>query len=140
MLFCFCFGFRFFKVALFRTPKILENVASKFVISLSLSDFIFCCVLPIQGYGVASGNFFTNDNCSIFGPLIFANYGISVYNFLLISVHNYVLICHNKKYNKVSYRVNRFYLFLYVSSAESWDNTVILLNHLERPSETLHCI
>ena len=97
------FGNLFTIIALLRNSKIRGQAMTKFIISLAVSDLLFCCIsTPSIGYGIYAKDFLSENNCSYFYFVVVGNYAVSVYNLVLITVHNYVAICYNSKYHKVN--------------------------------------
>ena len=87
---------------IFRTPKIRDG-ATRFIVSLAVSDFLYSGInTPIIGYSHFSKDFLTNENCPIITFIGYSNYGISIYNMVLMAIQCYVVVCHISIYEKVS--------------------------------------
>ena len=98
-----CIGPSFLKTIPFRTSKLCEHAATKFIISLAVSDLLFSGInIPSYGYGLYSRNFLTEKTCPAIGFFYMVNASVSIYNMTLVTVNYYVKICHNYKYDKVS--------------------------------------
>uniref|UniRef100_A0ABD2XHM2 G-protein coupled receptors family 1 profile domain-containing protein n=1 Tax=Trichogramma kaykai TaxID=54128 RepID=A0ABD2XHM2_9HYME len=88
--------------ALFRTKK-FKNATAVFIMNLSLSDLMFCCVvLPLAAsmfwHGVwRHGPFF----CQLFPFLRYALVAVSLFTVLSITINRYVMIGHPRLYPKI---------------------------------------
>ncbi|CAB0034268.1 unnamed protein product [Trichogramma brassicae] len=88
--------------ALFRTKK-FKNATAVFIMNLSLSDLMFCCVvLPLAAsmfwHGVwRHGAFF----CQLFPFLRYALVAVSLFTVLSITINRYVMIGHPRLYPKI---------------------------------------
>ncbi|XP_023315239.1 uncharacterized protein LOC106654093 isoform X2 [Trichogramma pretiosum] len=88
--------------ALFRTKK-FKNATAVFIMNLSLSDLMFCCVvLPLAAsmfwHGVwLHGAFF----CQLFPFLRYALVAVSLFTVLSITINRYVMIGHPRLYPKI---------------------------------------
>ena len=94
---------RFLRKFLFRTSKIRKQAATKFIISLAVSDLLFSGInIPSYGYGLYSKNFLTTKTCPPIGFFYMVNASVSIYSMALVTLNYYVKICHNSQYNNVS--------------------------------------
>ncbi|XP_018566563.1 protein trapped in endoderm-1 [Anoplophora glabripennis] len=95
-------------LALIRCPKLRAHATTAFVLSLCLSDLIFCVLnLPLTAARYIYEAWILGDVlCKLFPVLFYGNVGVSVLNMVAITLNRYVLIsCHqyyNQLYSKLS--------------------------------------
>ena len=87
--------------ALFRIPKLRSQATTKFIMSLALSNFLFCAInLPLNMiYSIQK----VEDNyditvCRITSFFYYSNSAISLFNLVLITFNRYILLCQNSCY------------------------------------------
>ena len=86
----------------FRTPEIRIEATTKFIISLAISDCLFCGInVPAYAYAVNSQEFLTPENCKFWTFMKCINSAASIYNLVLITFSHYMMICHIEKFKKV---------------------------------------
>ena len=96
-------GFSFIRNILFRTETIKRVPTSKFVLSLAISDLLFCLInVPVYGVALNSPNFLNYDNCKLWTFLKCVNSATSIYSKIFITISHWIMICHNSKYDRVS--------------------------------------
>ncbi|ODN04410.1 Protein trapped in endoderm-1 [Orchesella cincta] len=90
-------------VALSKCPKLKMQATTWFVISLSVSDMIFCSFnLPLTATRFIYEAWIFNDYlCKCFPFFFYANFGASLYHIMLIAVNRYMLISSYITYKRV---------------------------------------
>ena len=116
-------------IALLKSKKLSHLVMTKFIVSLAVSDLLFCSI----NVGSNAVRYITRNNpesadsiwgakvCEVFTFFYFANGGVSLANLFLITLNQYVMICHYDKLEKI-YRMRNVYLMI----AFVWIQTYIL--------------
>lgn len=95
-------------LALITCPKLRAHATTAFVLSLCISDLIFCALnLPLTAARYIYEAWILGDAlCKLFPVLFYGNVAVSVLNMVAITLNRYVLIsCHqyyNQLYSKVS--------------------------------------
>ena len=91
-------------VALIRIPKLRSQANTKFIMSLALSNFLFCAINnPLNlVYTIQKAE----DNyditvCRITSFFYYSNSAISLFNLVLISFNRYILLCQSSSYDKI---------------------------------------
>ncbi|KAK6645391.1 hypothetical protein RUM43_001668 [Polyplax serrata] len=89
-------------LALIRCPRI-RNVASAFIMSLCIADFIFCIlVLPFSSSRFIHGGWIHGSLlCTLFPFLRYGNVGVSLLSIAMITINRYVMIAHYSVYSKI---------------------------------------
>ncbi|EEB14238.1 class A rhodopsin-like G-protein coupled receptor GPRmtn, putative [Pediculus humanus corporis] len=89
-------------LALIKCPKI-RNVASTFIMSLCVADFIFCLfVLPFSSSRFIHGGWIHGPLlCTLFPFLRYGNIGVSLLSIAMITINRYVMIAHYSSYNRI---------------------------------------
>ena len=94
-------------VGLTKDSNLRSQATTKFIISLAVSDLLFCAIMmPLNvAYFVLKreGNFngFPIELCQFCTYFYYAASGVSLFNLLLITINRYILICKNSKYCKI---------------------------------------
>ena len=88
---------------MFRVPGHRKTAASKFIISLAFSDILYSCFhTPIIGIAIYANELYTEENCKPITWIALVCYKTSIYSLVLITIHNYIRLCHDSIYSKVS--------------------------------------
>ena len=81
----------------------MESPVAKLILSLAFSDLLYSgYAIPLTGTAIYTKKVYTEETCATLtwtGVIIFT---VSIYNLVLITVHNYIRICHVSIYSKVS--------------------------------------
>lgn len=99
-------------IALVRCPRVRSATAA-FIISLSVADFIFCCInLPFSASRFINQKWVHGDTlCVLFPFLRYVNVGLSLLSITAIAINRYILIVHPSLYTKVHFsRIFSFYI------------------------------
>ncbi|XP_068244510.1 LOW QUALITY PROTEIN: protein trapped in endoderm-1-like [Palaemon carinicauda] len=90
-------------VALSRSPKLRVHATTAFVISLCVSDLLFCTInLPLTASRYIHEAWVLGDTlCSVFPFFFYGNVAASVLNMVAITVNRYILIAHHGIYDRV---------------------------------------
>ncbi|XP_023248563.1 G-protein coupled receptor moody-like [Copidosoma floridanum] len=106
-------------IALLKYPKV-RNVAAAFIISLCVSDFIFCLlVLPFDSIRFYDASWTKNRFLCVLVPFLrYGNVGVSLLLVGLLSIHRYVMIAHHGIFSRVYKRhwIAAMILFCWVFS------------------------
>nr|XP_023011701.1 protein trapped in endoderm-1 [Leptinotarsa decemlineata] len=88
-------------LALIRCPKLRVHATTAFVLSLCISDLIFCVVnLPLTAARyIYEAWIFGDALCQLFPVLFYGNVAVSVLNMVAITLNRYVLISCQQYYN-----------------------------------------
>ncbi|KAH8366663.1 hypothetical protein KR084_010934 [Drosophila pseudotakahashii] len=90
-------------LALLKSPTIREHATTAFVISLSISDLLFCSFsLPLTAvrYFQESWTFGTTL-CSIFPVIFYGNVAVSLLSMVGITLNRYILIACHSRYSQI---------------------------------------
>ncbi|XP_060537312.1 protein trapped in endoderm-1 [Cylas formicarius] len=89
-------------LALIRCPKLRVHATTAFVLSLCISDLLFCAVnLPLTAARYISESWLLGDVlCKLFPVLFYGNVAVSVLNMVAITLNRYVLISCYEYYNR----------------------------------------
>ncbi|KAK6995708.1 hypothetical protein SK128_001154, partial [Halocaridina rubra] len=100
-------------IALSRSPKLRVHATTAFVISLCVSDLLFCTInLPLTASRYIHEAWVLGDTlCSIFPFFFYGNVAASVLNMVAITVNRYILIAHHGVYDRV---YSRRYIILMI--------------------------
>ncbi|XP_014678901.1 PREDICTED: protein trapped in endoderm-1-like [Priapulus caudatus] len=90
-------------VALLASEKLRSHATTMFVISLAVTDFIYCVFnMPLTASRYIHMAWVHSDElCMIFPFLFYGNVAVSILNLLTITINRYVLICHTKTYQRI---------------------------------------
>ena len=113
--------------ALIRKKTLRKQVTTKLIISLAVSDFLFCSI----NIGSNAVRYFTKNNpncpdgnciwgkkiCNVFAYFYFANGGVSLGNLWLITINQYVMVCHYSKHDKIYTKCNIGLMLAFVWSS-----------------------
>lgn len=85
-------------VALLRCPKLRSHATTAFVLSLCLSDLLFCSFnLPLTAARYIYEEWiFGETMCKIFPVLFYGNVAVSVLNMVAITINRYLIFWKNK--------------------------------------------
>ncbi|CAH1103561.1 unnamed protein product [Psylliodes chrysocephalus] len=88
-------------IALIRCPKLRVHATTAFVLSLCISDLIFCLInLPLTAARyIYQAWIFGDALCKLFPVLFYGNVAVSVLNMVAITLNRYVLISCQQYYN-----------------------------------------
>lgn len=103
-------------LALCRCPKLRAHATTYFVISLCVSDLVFCAVnLPLTVSRYISKEWTLGEPlCMLFPVLFYGNVAVSLVNMVGITINRYILISHNQYYNTI---YAKWSIWLQLSSA-----------------------
>ncbi|XP_073844050.1 trapped in endoderm 1 [Musca autumnalis] len=85
-------------LALVNSPKIRGHATTAFVLSLCISDLLFCSFsLPLTAVRFFAQKWTLGDNlCQIFPVIFYGNVAVSLLSMVCITINRYILIgCHN---------------------------------------------
>ena len=113
--------------ALIRKKTLRKQVTTKLIISLAVSDFLFCSI----NTGSNAVQYFTKNNpncpdnnciwgdkiCEVFAFFYFANGGASLGNLWLITINQYVMVCHYSKHDRIYTKCNIGLMLAFVWSS-----------------------
>nr|WKF45127.1 gustatory receptor 19 [Podabrus annulatus] len=90
-------------LALIRCPKLRSHATTAFVLSLCISDLLFCSVnLPLTASRyIHEAWTFGDALCQLFPVLFYGNVAVSLLNMVAITLNRYVLISYHQHYNKL---------------------------------------
>lgn len=90
-------------IALTRSPKLRVHATTAFVISLCVSDLLFCTVnLPLTASRYINEAWVLGDTlCRIFPFFFYGNVAASILNMVAITVNRYILISHHGIYDRI---------------------------------------
>ena len=89
-------------LALLQSKKLRVEVATKFVISLAISDLLMCSIiLPLNLFGLFNDDEKTITYEAVYGVIYFGIIVTSMCNILAITINRYIIICHNAIYDKI---------------------------------------
>ncbi|KAJ3640020.1 hypothetical protein Zmor_003342 [Zophobas morio] len=90
-------------LALIRCPKLRTHATTAFVLSLCLSDLLFCSVnLPLTASRYIHEAWTLGDAlCVLFPVLFYGNVAVSLLNMVAITLNRYVLISYHQYYNQL---------------------------------------
>lgn len=90
-------------LALYRCPKLKSHATTAFVLSLCISDLLFCSVnLPLTAARYIQEAWTLGDFlCKVFPVLFYGNVAVSLLNMVAITLSRYILISHNNLYDKL---------------------------------------
>ncbi|XP_050731478.1 protein trapped in endoderm-1-like [Eriocheir sinensis] len=100
-------------IALSRNRKLRLHATTAFVISLCVSDLLFCSInLPLTASRYIHEAWVLGDAlCSVFPFFFYGNVATSLLNMVAITVNRYILIAHHGLYDRV-YRQHFIYLMI----------------------------
>ncbi|KAK8392930.1 hypothetical protein O3P69_013153 [Scylla paramamosain] len=100
-------------VALSKNRKLRFHATTAFVISLCVSDLLFCSInLPLTASRYIHEAWVLGDAlCSVFPFFFYGNVATSLLNMVAITVNRYILIAHHNLYDRV-YRQHFIYLMI----------------------------
>ncbi|KAK9890111.1 hypothetical protein WA026_008921 [Henosepilachna vigintioctopunctata] len=89
--------------ALCRCPKLRSHATTAFVLSLCISDLLFCSVnLPLTAIRYINEEWTLGEPlCKLFPVLFYGNVAVSLLNMVEITLSRYVLISYNKYYEQM---------------------------------------
>ncbi|CAH1378099.1 hypothetical protein MTP99_019475 [Tenebrio molitor] len=89
-------------LALTRCPKLRSHATTAFVLSLCISDLLFCTVnLPLTASRyIHEAWTFGDALCKLFPVLFYGNVAVSLLNMVAITLNRYVLISYHQYYNQ----------------------------------------
>ncbi|XP_044256438.1 protein trapped in endoderm-1-like [Tribolium madens] len=95
-------------VALIRCPKLRTHATTAFVLSLCISDLLFCSVnLPLTASRYIHEAWTLGDAlCKLFPVLFYGNVAVSLLNMVAITLNRYVLISYHQYYNQLYSKVS----------------------------------
>ncbi|XP_018021107.1 protein trapped in endoderm-1-like isoform X2 [Hyalella azteca] len=101
-------------VALSRSVKLRVHATTAFVISLCVSDLLFCTInLPLTASRYIHEAWVLGDTlCSVFPFFFYGNVAVSLLNLVAITLNRYILIAHHSIYDRVYRRVNLYIMIL----------------------------
>lgn len=90
-------------LALVRCPKLRKHATTAFVLSLCISDLLFCSVnLPLTAARYIHQKWVFGDAlCQLFPVLFYGNVAVSLLNMVAITLNRYVLISCNQYYTQL---------------------------------------
>ncbi|PSN55846.1 Protein trapped in endoderm-1, partial [Blattella germanica] len=90
-------------IALLRCPKLRKHATTYFVISLCISDLMFCTInLPFTASRyIYQAWVFSDFLCQLFPFFFYGNVGVSLLSMVAITINRYVLISYNTLYDKM---------------------------------------
>lgn len=95
-------------LALIQCPKLRTHATTAFVLSLCISDLLFCAVnLPLTAARYIYEKWILGDAlCKLFPVLFYGNVAVSVLNMVAITLNRYVLISCFEHYSKFYSRIS----------------------------------
>ncbi|XP_017785467.1 PREDICTED: protein trapped in endoderm-1 [Nicrophorus vespilloides] len=111
-------------LALTRCPKLRTHPTTYFVLSLCISDFIFCLInMPITATRYIQEEWtLGEDLCKLFPVLFYGNVTLSVLNMVAITINRYVLISCNQYYSRLYSKIS-----IYAQLAFIWTISFVIL-------------
>ena len=96
-------------VAFLRSPDLRIQPATKFVISLAVSDLLYCLIYMPSTIAIYNDSKI-NDSvwCPIYQFLTYWFVNVSLITLMAISINRYVMICHNYLYQRIYTNSNVF--------------------------------
>ncbi|XP_022915519.2 protein trapped in endoderm-1-like [Onthophagus taurus] len=90
-------------LALIRCPKLRTHATTFFVLSLCISDLIFCVFnLPLMAIRYIYEDWILGDTlCKIFPVVLYGNVALSLLNMVAITLNRYTIISHSNYYNTI---------------------------------------
>ncbi|XP_044765482.1 protein trapped in endoderm-1-like isoform X1 [Coccinella septempunctata] len=90
-------------LALCRCPKLRSHATTAFVLSLCISDLLFCSVnLPLTTVRYINEEWTLGDAlCKLFPVLFYGNVAVSLLNMVAITLSRYILIAYSKYYEQL---------------------------------------
>uniref|UniRef100_A0A2P2IDF3 Protein trapped in endoderm-1-like n=1 Tax=Hirondellea gigas TaxID=1518452 RepID=A0A2P2IDF3_9CRUS len=97
-------------IALSRSVKLRVHATTAFIISLCISDLLFCTInLPLTASRYIHEEWVLGDVlCSIFPFFFYGNVAVSLLNLVAITVNRYILIAHHSIYDRLYRRCNLY--------------------------------
>lgn len=89
-------------LALIKCPKLRGHATTAFILSLCVSDLLFCTInLPLTAARFAYEEWIFGDVlCKLFPVLFYGNVAVSVLNMVAITLNRYVLISYHQYYSR----------------------------------------
>ena len=89
-------------LAFYVNKELRKHATTKFVISLAISDFLLCSInAPSNAILYFRDKEYELKICQLLTFFFYANGAVSLLNLVLITFNQYILICHNDKYQKI---------------------------------------
>ncbi|XP_022902766.1 protein trapped in endoderm-1-like isoform X2 [Onthophagus taurus] len=90
-------------IALIRCPKLRLHATTFFVLSLSISDLLFCLInLPLMADRYIHQEWRMGDAlCKVFPVILYGNVALSLLNMVAITVNRYIIISYYEYYSKL---------------------------------------
>ncbi|XP_017006633.2 protein trapped in endoderm-1 [Drosophila takahashii] len=90
-------------LALLKSPTIREHATTAFVISLSISDLLFCSFsLPLTAVRYFKESWTFGDTlCTIFPVIFYGNVAVSLLSMVGITLNRYILIACHSRYSQI---------------------------------------
>ncbi|GAB0094314.1 protein trapped in endoderm-1 [Sergentomyia squamirostris] len=90
-------------VALLRCPKLRSHATTAFVLSLCISDLLFCSMsLPLQAIRYTWQKWTLGETlCHVFPVLLYGNVAVSLLSMVGITMNRYILIAYNSIYASI---------------------------------------
>ena len=83
----------------------MESPVTKLILNLALSDLLHSGYsIPLVGTAIYT-KVYTEENCASLSWIGVSIMNVSIYNLVLITIHNYLRICHDSIYYKVSQNI-----------------------------------
>ena len=80
----------------------MESPVTKLILNLALSDLLYSGYsIPLVGTAIYT-KVYTEENCPTLTWIGVSILNVSIYNLVHITIHNYIRICHDSIYYKVS--------------------------------------
>ena len=102
-------------VALLRNSSLRKRTTTKFVVSLAISDLLFCSINTLSNAVLFNSvMLYELELCKLLTFFFYANGAVSLFNLVLITFNQYILICRNDKYDKIYTKFNICLMILFV--------------------------
>ncbi|GJQ68560.1 hypothetical protein Trydic_g14411 [Trypoxylus dichotomus] len=103
-------------LALARCPKLISQATTAFVLSLCISDLIFCSVsLPLIASRYISEKWVLGKtSCKLFPVLLYGNVALSLLNMVAITINRYTIISYYPYYNKLYSKLSILLQLLFI--------------------------
>ena len=84
----------------------MDSPVTKLIVNLAFSDLLYSgFAIPLIGSAIYT-KVYTEENCATLSWIGVSILRVSIYNLVFITVHNYIRICHDSIYSKVSQNIS----------------------------------
>ena len=102
-------------IALLRNSSLRKRTTTKFIVSLAISDLLFCSINTLCNAILFNRvTLYELEICKLLTFFFYANGAVSLFNLVLITFNQYILICHSDKYHKIFTNSNICLMILFI--------------------------